>query len=85
MPDAPSPPGTASPAAPPRRRASVLIRAPPPPVTAGLIAVVSLAIAAALWPPPHGPWLTGWLASLLLPALVAALTTTPLARARAPA
>jgi len=80
VPDAPEP-GAAPPAAPPHRRASVLFRAPPPLVTAGLIALASLAIAVLLWPPPHGPWFVGWLLSLLLPAFVAAGVTGPFARA----
>jgi len=71
------------PTVPPRRRRHrrVLFRAPHPLVTAGLIAVVSLALAVFVWPPPGKVWLEGWLAAFLLPALLASVLTTPLARA----
>jgi len=75
--DRPSPP---PPPASPRRRPSVLFRAPPPLVTAGLIAVVTLALAVLLWPPPGSAWLEGWLLAFLGPALLTAGLTSPLAR-----
>jgi putative membrane protein len=75
-------PGSAPPGPPPaHRRPSVLFRAPPPLVTAGLIAVATLALAVVLWPPPGSAWFEGWLVAFLAPALVAAGLTTPLARA----
>ncbi len=77
-------PGTASPAEPARptrrrRRASVLVRAPSLPVAAGLIVVVTLVLGVLLWPPPGTTWVYGWLAAFLVPALLAAGLTTPLA------
>ena len=65
----------------PRQRTSLLLRAPSPPAAAGLLAVLSLAVAALLWPPPSPAFWEGWLGAILAPALVAGAATTPLARA----
>ena len=78
-PASPQEPPRASP--PRRRRASVLFRAPAPPLSAGLIAVASLALAVLLWPPPGSAWFWGWLFAFLGPALLTAALTTPLAGA----
>jgi putative membrane protein len=80
VPAAPEP-GPPAAAEAPRRRSGVLFRAPAPPVTAGLIAVASLALAILLWPPPHSPWFVGWLVAFLLPAFLTAFATRPFARA----
>jgi putative membrane protein len=69
------------PARPTRRRSSVLFRAPSPPLAAAMIAAVTLALGILVWPPPGTTWLYGWLLAFLMPALVAAGLTTPLARA----
>ena len=75
------PAGPSEPPARPRRRSSVLIRAPRPAVTVGLIAVLSLALAVVLWPPPGTDWFWGWAAAVLGPSLLAGVATGPVARA----
>ena len=80
MPASTDRPSPQAPSRRPRRGSGVLFRAPPSWMTAGLIAVVTLALAVLVWPPPGSAWLEGWLFAFLAPALLTAGLTSPLAR-----
>lgn len=79
----PPPDPLAAPARSQRLYSRVLFRAPSPPVSTLLVVLVSLLAAAALWLPDAGlrRFAVGWIAVFLLPGVVAALATGPLAGA----
>ena len=63
------------------RRGHLLFRAPRTPVSLGLVALGSAALAGLLWLPDTQAFLVGFLAVVLVPALVGAFATPSLARA----
>jgi putative membrane protein len=63
------------------RRGHVLFQAPAPPATVALILVASAGLGALLFGISLRPFLEGWLLVFALPALLAAVLTTPLAAA----
>ncbi len=78
--------GTGEPAsgdAPERRppHGTILFRAPPAPIALGLILLLSATLAAILWAPAARPFEWGFLLSIVGPALVTGVLTTPIARA----
>ncbi len=75
--DGTPPPGTPGEA----HRGSLLFRAPRAPLTIGLIALVSLALAALYWPSIGRPLGVGFAVAFLGPAVIACFATTPLASA----
>ncbi len=59
----------------------ILFRAPPAPIALGLIVLLSAALAAVLWAPQLRTFEWGFLLSIVGPALVTGVLTTPIARA----